>query len=104
MPVDASDRYLAASIAANSRWAHEADRSAATRPARMAFETRFLDEVDPARLLKPEERQRRAENAKRAYFHKLALKSAKSRRKSRQLTDEVKSETEALEPGVGDSV
>lgn len=78
--VDASDRYLAASIAANTRWAREPDRSAATRPARDAFERRFEDEVDPDRTLSPAERARRAANAKRAYFHRLALKSAQSRR------------------------
>ena len=53
MSTDQSDRYLAASVAANTRWAHEPDRSAATRPARAAFERRFLDEVDPGRVLAP---------------------------------------------------
>ncbi|MGI8536805.1 MAG: hypothetical protein ACR2K2_09970 [Mycobacteriales bacterium] len=75
-----SDRFLSASIAANTRWAHEPDRAAATRPARDAFERRFLDEVDPERTLAPAERERRAANAKKAYFHRLALKSAQSRR------------------------
>ncbi len=46
-----SDRFLSASIAANTRWANEANRTAATRPARDAFETRFLDQVDPERTL-----------------------------------------------------
>ena len=75
------DRYLAASIAANTRWAHESDRSAATRPAREAFEQRFFEEVDPTGTLPHAERARRAANAKRAYFHRLALKSAHARRK-----------------------
>jgi hypothetical protein len=83
MPEDVSpDRYLAASIAANTRWAHEPDRSAATRPARAAFEKRFEEEVDPDGKLAPAERARRAANAKTAYFHRLALKSAKARRRS----------------------
>ena len=76
-----SDRFLSASIAANHRWAHEPDRAAATRPARDAFERRFEDEVDPDRKLSPSERGRRAANAKKAYFHRLALKSAQARRK-----------------------
>lgn len=85
MPASGSDRYLAASIAANTRWAHEPDRSAATRPARAAFERRFEDEVDPARTLPIVERQRRAANAKRAYFHRLALKSAQARRNAHEV-------------------
>lgn len=75
-----SDRFLAASIAANTRWAHETDRTAATSPARAAFEARFEDEVDPERVLPAAERARRAANAKKAYFHRLALKSAQARR------------------------
>lgn len=87
MPADDSaTTYLAASIAANTRWAHEPDRSAATRPARDAFDRRFLDEVDPERTLDPAERERRAGNARKAYFHRLALKSAQARRKSREIT------------------
>ncbi|GAA0986894.1 hypothetical protein ENKNEFLB_01939 [Nocardioides aquaticus] len=78
---DLSDRFLIASIAANSRWAQETDRAAATRPARDAFERRFLDEVDPDRSLPDGERARRAENARKAYFHRLALKSAQARRR-----------------------
>lgn len=81
MPVaEPSDRFLMASIASNIRWAHEVDRNAATRPAREAFERRFLDEVDPDRSLSTAERERRASNARTAYFHRLALKSAQSRR------------------------
>lgn len=76
------DRFLAASVAANSRWAHESDRTAATQPARDAFERRFLDEVDPDRVLDVVERNRRAANARTAYFHSLALKSARARRQS----------------------
>ncbi len=76
-----SDRSLSASIAANTRWANEANWTAATRPARDAFEARFLDQVDPERTLPAAERSRRAANAKKAYFHSLALKSAKARRR-----------------------
>lgn len=94
-----TDRYLSASIAANTRWAHEPDRTAATQPARAAFEQRFLDEVDPERKLRPAERARRAENAKKAYFHRLALKSAQARRKARELTETAEAElTEAGGP------
>lgn len=74
-----SDRFLAASIASNTRWAHESNRSAATSNARAAFMRRFEDEVDPDRVLSSGERSRRVENAKRAYFARLALKSARAR-------------------------
>lgn len=88
MPVDPSiHRYLAASIAANTRWAHEPDRSAATLPARAAFEERFALEVDPDGTLAPAERARRAANARTAYFHRLALKSAQARRNARGADD-----------------
>ncbi len=79
---DPSDRFMAASIAANTRWAHEPNRTAATLPARAAFEQRFDDEVDPDRALSPVERQKRARAARQAYFMRLALKSAQARRKS----------------------
>lgn len=44
-----------------------------TAPARRAFLARFEREVDPDGKLAPEERARRAEHAKRAYFSRLAL-------------------------------
>ncbi|CAN5898656.1 hypothetical protein BH23ACT5_BH23ACT5_10360 [soil metagenome] len=42
---------------------------------------RFEDQVDPDRVLLPAERARRAEHAKKAYFTRLALKSAQARGK-----------------------
>jgi hypothetical protein len=77
------ERHLSATSAANYRWAHEPDRAAATQPARAAFDRRFEDEVDPERTLSPQERARRAANARKSYFAKLALKSAQARRKGR---------------------
>lgn len=59
-----SDRSLNAQIAANERWAKVEDRTAATAPARRAFEARFPNE-----------------NARKAYFLRLALKSAQARRR-----------------------
>lgn len=50
-----------------------------TRAARIAFLKRFEDEVDPARQLPEAERGRRATAAKKAYFARLAMLSAKSR-------------------------
>lgn len=76
-----SSRVLNARIAAAERWAHEPDRSAATAPARSAFDARFEREVDPDGILAPDERAKRAASAKKAYFLRLALKSAESRRR-----------------------
>ncbi len=52
-----------------------------TAPARRAFNDRFEKEVDPDGNLPPAERQRRAEAARKAYFTRLALKSAQARRR-----------------------
>lgn len=56
-----------------TRWAHEPDPAAATAPARAGFMARFLDEVDPERLLDPEDRARRADRAMRAHMTRLAI-------------------------------
>ena len=52
-----------------------------TRNARAAFLDRFEREVDPDNVLEANERARRAGHARKAYFAKLALKSAKARRR-----------------------
>jgi hypothetical protein len=80
---DPSDRVLLARIAAHMKWAKEPDRRAATAAARKAGWDRFEREVDPDRVLPPEERARRADNARQAYFTRLALKSAQVRRRRR---------------------
>ncbi len=56
------------------------DSREVTKPARAAFLARFEAEVDPDGVLAPEERQRRAQHARRAYFQQLALKSSRVRR------------------------
>jgi len=75
-----AERSLHASIAANERWAHTEDRTAATEPARRAFIAQFEDQVDPDRRLSPAERTRRAESARKAHYQRLALRSARARR------------------------
>ena len=74
-----AERKLHAQLAAHTKWAKCDDPSAATAPARSAFLRRFEDEVDPDRTLDPAERARRAEHARKAYFKRLALKSARAR-------------------------
>lgn len=75
-----SERRLSATIAAHESWANTTDRSARTAPARAALMARFEREVDPDGTLPPDERARRAEHKRKAYFGRLALKSAKARR------------------------
>jgi len=76
-----TERSLRARLAAHSSWAQTADPSSRTRAARDAFLDRFEREVDPDGQLPPEERRVRAEHARKAYFTRLALKSAQARRR-----------------------
>lgn len=80
-------RRLAASIAAHESWAHTPDRSARTAPARAALMARFELEVDPDRILPPQERALRAEHKRKAYFQRLALKSARARTARKMVAD-----------------
>jgi hypothetical protein len=59
-------------IGAHTKWAQCTDRTAATAAARAGLERKFLDEAagDPAR----------AESLRKAYYTRLALKSAQARR------------------------
>jgi hypothetical protein len=76
-------RSLLASIASHESWARTPDRAARTAPARAAMQARFEREVDPNNELLPEERAKRAQNAKAAYYKRLALKSAKARSRNK---------------------
>lgn len=78
-PAQRSQRARLAAHVLHSRY----DSKALTQPAREAMERRFLDEVDPDRTLPEPERQRRAGHARKAYFTRLAMKSAAARRVGR---------------------
>jgi hypothetical protein len=52
-----------------------------TKAARAAFESKFERDVDPDGVLPIKERLRRAEMARKAHYTRLALLSAKARRK-----------------------
>lgn len=85
-----SELAIAGRIGALESWARTEDRTARTEPGRRAFDQRFLDQVDPERVLDPAERARRADFARRAYFQRLALKSAQARRLRRTGGDDPK--------------
>jgi hypothetical protein len=59
------------SIGAHEKWANCADRSAETAPARAAADQRFLDQAegDPVRAV----------HFRKAFYKRLALKSAQAR-------------------------
>lgn len=75
------DRALIARIAAQARWARH-DPAEQGRRMRAGLEQRYLDDVDPGRILTEAERLRRAACARQAHMNRMALKSAQARRKS----------------------
>lgn len=81
MPLTPSEKSLRGRVAAHTSWALTPDRTARTAKARKASHDRFEREVDPEGVLSPAERAKRAENARKAYFSRLALRSAQSRRR-----------------------
>jgi hypothetical protein len=72
---------LGGRIGGNRYWAQVQDRTAATAKQRQAFMDRFEREVDPGGVLTTQERAKRAENARKAYFAELSLRSAQARRR-----------------------
>jgi hypothetical protein len=81
---DRANRVLRARMAAHALHARVQDPAAHTAPARKVFLSRFEREVDPEGILDPQERARRAEHAKKAYFLRLASASSKARAKKRR--------------------
>lgn len=86
-----SERRLAAQIAAHESWAQTTNRTQRTAPARRALDQKFLDAAggDPVR----------AEHLRKAYFTRLALKSAQSRRRARGLIEAAESAEAELQSG-----
>jgi hypothetical protein len=81
-PLSPAERSLRARLAAYAMHAQHDSRRTST-PGRTAFLARFEADVDPDSRLDPEERRRRAEHARSAYFTRLALASAAARRAKR---------------------
>jgi hypothetical protein len=75
------ERALQNRYAALKRWSKE-DPRAGTEAARAAAEARFYEGIPED--LPAAERDRRAVAARKAHFTKLALESAKSRRRTKQ--------------------
>ena len=83
--MDPDERSLRARLAAHTSWAKTPDPASRTAKARKVAMDRFEREVDPDGTLPPAERVRRAEHAKKAYFTRIALESARVRRIKRDL-------------------
>ena len=81
-PASQAERSLRARLAAYALHAQRDPRET-TANGRAAFLARFDREVDPEGLLEPDERRRRAEQARRAYFARLSLAAAQARRAKR---------------------
>lgn len=84
----ASEKRLAASIAAHESWAQTPDRAARTANARRGLDEKFLKEADGDPI--------RAEHLRKAHFQRLALKSAKARRRAKEATAEAEAAETAL--------
>jgi hypothetical protein len=77
-PTTSGERSLRARLAAYAMHAQHDSRQTSAN-GRAAFLAGFEHDVDPDGLLDPEERHRRAEQARRAYFTRLSLAAAKAR-------------------------
>lgn len=67
-----AERSLLGKLGAHISWANTTDRSQRTAPARAALDAKFLHEADGDPI--------RAAALRKAYFTRLALRSAQSRR------------------------
>lgn len=76
-----SEKSIVGQIGAHESWARTTDRTARTAAARRALDEKFERDVDPDGTLTPAERAKRAANARKAHFKRLALKSAQARRR-----------------------
>jgi hypothetical protein len=80
-PVGHPDNSLLSTLANHEKWAAVEDRAAATAPARQAFRDRFVREArERFGDLPADELAFRAEHLRRAFYTRLALKSAQARR------------------------
>ncbi len=82
-----SERSLICSLAANEGWAQCPDRTRRTAPGRAAGPGELewhAERLTPIPGESQADRLKRAENAKRAWYQRLALKSAQSRRRRQE--------------------
>jgi hypothetical protein len=76
-----AEQRLRSSIASHESWARTPDRAARTLPARLALEAKWERAVDPDHKLLPAQRAKMAENARKAHYQRMALKSVQARQR-----------------------
>lgn len=79
MSLTPAQRSTRARLAAHTRWANTADRTAATQAARDGYVARWERDVDPDGVLPADERAKRGRSAMRAHLSRAALRSSQSR-------------------------
>jgi hypothetical protein len=90
-----AERSLQASVAAHTSWGLTENRSARTAPARQALDAKFLAEADGDAI--------RAESLRKAYYKRLALKSAQSRRRAKECIAAAEAAEAELQAAGGDA-
>lgn len=90
-----AESTLRGRIAAHESWANTSDRTARTAAGRAAFEARFLAQAegDPVR----------AEHLRKSYYARLALKSARARRRIKEAAAELADAEAELHAAGGDA-
>jgi hypothetical protein len=84
MPLTPAEKSLRARVAVHESWARTDDPAARTAAARKASPGSleyFERQVDPDGTMPEAERRRRAEHLRKAHFQRLALASARARRR-----------------------
>ena len=74
-----AQRSLRVLLAAHTHQSDAETQQAQAEQVDRASRDRFAEQVDPDHTLKPEERAKRARNARRAYYTALALRSSRAR-------------------------
>jgi hypothetical protein len=75
-----SQRQTRSRQASYESWANTEDRTKRTAPGRQGMLRKFENQVDPDRTLTPEERAKRVESARKAYYTRLSMLAVKARR------------------------
>ena len=78
--LSAEERSLRGSAAVLKAHAKHGTQAMTAKACQAAHVTRYEDEVDPDRVLSPDERAKRVEYARRAHMKSLSFKAAKARR------------------------
>ena len=68
-----TQRRAIGQAAAHTRWAREADRTAATAPARRGLEAKWAAEIDPTGLMPADELEQRIESMRQAHMARMRL-------------------------------